>query len=260
MTEMRGIYTLWLREVKRYLRDRARIVSSFVQPLLWLAIFGKGLSSLARGVQLGNLNYPQYIFPGIVGQTLLFTSMFMGISVIWDREFGFLKEIMVAPISQFSVFLGKMLGDSTDALIQGTMVFAMGALLSSFLGINLSLTVFLESLPIMVLITFGLVGVGLTVASLIESLESFGVIQSFINLPLFFLSGAIIPLSGPGVPGWLQIASRFDPLTYGVDALRTIIDGKAWQPLYPLYFNIVIICAFNIAMITIGTLMFSRRK
>jgi ABC-2 type transport system permease protein len=186
--------------------------------------------------------------------------MFMGISVIWDREFGFLKEIMVAPISQFSVFLGKMLGDSTDALIQGTMVFVLGAVLASFIGINLNLFVFLESLPIMILITFGLVGVGLTVASLIESLESFGVIQSFINLPLFFLSGAIIPLSGSGVPEWLQIAARFDPLTYGVDALRTIIDGKGWQPLYPLYFNILVVCVFNIAMITIGTLMFSRRK
>ena len=260
MTEIRGIYTLWLREVKRYLRDRARIVSSFVQPLLWLAIFGEGLSSLARGVSLGNLTYKQYIFPGIVGQTLLFTSMFMGISVIWDREFGFLKEIMVAPVSQFSVFLGKMLGDSTDALIQGTMVFVLGAILASYLGITLSIFSFLESLPVMILITFGLVGVGLTVASFIESLESFGVIQSFINLPLFFLSGAIIPLSGSGVPGWLQIASRFDPLTYGVDALRTIIGGKAWQPLYPLYFNIAIICVFDIAMITIGTFMFSRRK
>jgi len=258
MTEIRGLYTLWLREVKRYLRDRARIISSFVQPLLWLVIFGKGLSTFVT--VHANLTYPQYIFPGIIGQTLLFTSMFMGISVIWDREFGFLKEIMVAPISQFSVFLGKMLGDSTDALIQGTMVFVLGALLETFLGISLSLSVFLQCLPIMILITFGLVSVGLTVASLIESLESFGVIQSFINLPLFFLSGAIIPLSGPGVPEWLQIVSRFDPLTYGVDALRTIIGGKAWKPLYPLYFNITVICIFDVAMILIGTLMFSRRK
>jgi ABC-2 type transport system permease protein len=260
MTELRGIYTLWLREIKRYLRDRARIVSSFVQPLLWLAIFGKGLSYLAAGVQLGNLTYPQYIFPGIVGQTLLFTSMFMGISVIWDREFGFLKEIMVAPISPFSVFLGKMLGDSTDALIQGMMVFALGALLGPFLGINLNLSVFLEALPIMILITFGLVGIGLTVASFIESLESFGVIQSFINLPLFFLSGAIIVLSGPVIPEWMQIASRLDPLTYGVDALRTVVDGKAWSPLLPLYVNLFIVCIFDIVMITVGTLAFSRRK
>jgi len=255
MTEIRGIYTLWLREVKRYLRDRARIVSSFVQPLLWLVIFGSGLRFSAGALELGNLTYQQYIFPGIIGQTLLFTSMFMGISVIWDREFGFLKEIMVAPISRFSIFLGKMLGDSTDAVIQGIIVFVLGALL----GIRLDPLIFLEALPIMVLITFGLVGIGLTVASFIESLESFGVIQSFINLPLFFLSGAIIPLRGD-VPNWLQIASSINPLTYGVDALRTVVAGNSWPPLHPLYFNLLVVLAFDIAMITIGTLAFSRRK
>ena len=255
MTEIRGIYTLWLREIKRYLRDRARIVSSFVQPLLWLVIFGNGLRFSASALALGNLNYQQYIFPGIIGQTLLFTSMFMGISVIWDREFGFMKEIMVAPISRFSVFLGKMLGDSTDAVIQGIIVFVLGVLI----GIKLEPLTFLEALPIMILITFGLVGIGLTVASFIESLESFGVIQSFINLPLFFLSGAIIPLRGD-IPNWLQIASSINPLTYGVDALRTVVAGNAWPPLHPLYFNLLIVCVFDIAMMTVGTLAFSRRK
>jgi ABC-2 type transport system permease protein len=253
MTEIRGIYTLWLREIKRYLRDRARIISSFVQPLLWLAIFGSGIRF--SGTQIGNLTTQQFIFPGIIGQTLLFTSMFMGISVIWDREFGFLKEILVAPVSHFSVFLGKMFGDSTDAVIQGIIVFALGVLL----GIQLNPLIFLETLPIMILMTFGLVSVGLTVASFIESLESFGVIQSFINLPLFFLSGAIFPL-GTGVPDWLQIVSRFDPLTYGVDALRTTVLGNAWPPLHPLYFDLLIVCVFDIVMMTVGTLAFSRRK
>lgn len=254
MTELRGIYTLWLREVKRYLRDRARIISSFVQPLLWLAIFGSGIRF--SGTQIGNLTTQQFIFPGIIGQTLLFTSMFMGISVIWDREFGFLKEILVAPISRFSIFLGKMIGDSTDAVIQGIIVFVLGLLL----GIRLNPLMFLEVLPIMILITFGLVSIGLTVASFIESLESFGVIQSFINLPLFFLSGAIFPISG-GVPNWLQIVSKFNPLTYGVDALRTVILGSAWQsPLHPLYYNILVVCVFDVIMIAVGTMVFSRQK
>ena len=260
MTELRAIYTLWLREIKRYLRDRARIVSSFVQPLLWLAIFGTGLGISANALQLGNLSYPQYIFPGIVGQTLLFTSMFMGISVIWDREFGFLKEIMVAPVSSFSVFIGKMLGDSTDALIQGVIVFAMGAILGPILQISLNFLAFIECLPVMILITFGLVGIGLTVASFMESLESFGVIQSFINLPLFFLSGAIFPNHSPKTPQWIQIVTRFDPLTYGVDALRTIINGNSTPPLNPLYIDLLVICLFDIAMITIGTTAFKRRK
>ncbi len=253
MTELRGVYTLWLREVKRYLRDRARIISSFVQPLLWLVIFGSGLR-VVSGLP-PNLTYQQYIFPGILGQTLLFTSMFMGISVIWDREFGFLKEILVAPISRLSVFLGKMLGDSTDALIQGTIVFALGLLL----GIGFDPRTFLETLPVMILITFGLVGIGLTVASFIESLESFGVIQSFINLPLFFLSGALFPIGGDA-PSWLQIVSRFNPLTYGVDALRTVILGSAWTPIQPLSFDLVVVCGFDIIMMIIGTIAFSRRK
>ena len=253
MTEIRGIYTLWLREVKRYLRDRTRIVSSFFQPLLWLVIFGSGMRI---SESISGLSYQQYIFPGIIGQTLLFTSMFMGISVIWDREFGFLKEILVAPISRFSIFLGKMFGDSTDAVIQGIIVFLLGTLL----GVRLDIIMFLESLPVMLLITFGLVGIGLTVASFMESLESFGVIQSFINLPLFFLSGALFPVRGESVPSWLQIVSNFNPLTYGVDALRTIILGEAWQPLYPLYYDLLVVGGFAVIMIIIGTLAFSRRK
>jgi ABC-2 type transport system permease protein len=252
MTELRGIYTLWLREIKRYLRDRARIISSFFQPLLWLLIFGSGMRFSGT---IGDLTYQQYIFPGIIGQTLLFTSMFMGISVIWDREFGFLKEILVAPISRFSVFLGKMLGDSTDAVIQGIIVFFLGVLL----GIRLDPVMFLEALPIMILITFGLVSIGLTIASFMESLESYGVIQSFINLPIFFLSGALFPIRGD-VPTWLQVASGFNPLTYGVDALRTIILGEAWQPLHPLYLNLLVLCCFDAVMMIIGTLAFSRRK
>ena len=214
MTELRGFYTLWLREVKRYFRDRTRVVSSFVQPLLWLVIFGAGFG-MRFAIPGGN--YMQYLFPGIIGQTLLFTSMFMGISVIWDRDFGFLKEILVAPISRFSLFLGKMIGDSTDAVIQGVIVFALGMLL----GISVDPLAFLISLPIMLLITFGLVSIGLTIASFMGSLESFGAIQTFINLPIFFLSGALFPLSGPlaeNVPAWLPTVSTFDPLTYGVDA------------------------------------------
>jgi ABC-2 type transport system permease protein len=253
MSESRGIYTLWLREVKRYLRDRARIISSFVQPLLWLVIFGTGVR-FSLGIT--GLSYQQYIFPGIIGQTLLFTSMFMGISVIWDREFGFMKEILVAPISRISIFLGKMFGDSTDAVVQGIIVFVLGLLL----GLRLNAIMFLEALPIMLLITFGLVSIGLTIASFIGSLESFGVIQSFINLPLFFLSGALFPVRGENVPAWLTMVSNFNPLTYGVDALRTIILGQIWQPLYPLQVDVAIISIFDIAMIIIGTLAFSRKK
>jgi ABC-2 type transport system permease protein len=249
MSEIRGIYTLWLREVKRYGREKTRLVSSFIQPLLWLVIFGSGMRFASTGI-----DYQKFIFPGIIGQTLLFTSMFMGISVIWDREFGFLKEILVAPISRASVFVGKMLGGSTDAVIQGSFVF----LFSFVVGISPNPVAFLLSLPVMVLITFGMVSIGLTIASLMDSLESFGVIQTFVNLPLFFLSGALFPLTF--VPQWLRWVSVVDPLTYGVDALRVTILREAWTPVFPFHYDLLALIVFDVGMIIVGTIVFGHRR
>ena len=251
MSEIRGIYTLWLREVKRYGREKTRLISSFIQPLLWLVIFGSGMRVASVGL---GIDYQKFIFPGIVGQTLLFTSMFMGISVIWDREFGFLKEILVAPISRVSVFVGKMLGGSTDAVIQGSFVFVF----SFLVAVHVSVDAFLLAVPVMLLITFGAVSVGLTIASLMESLESFGVIQTFVNLPLFFLSGALFPLGN--FPQWLRWVSAVDPLTYGVDALRIVILREAWTPIQPLQYDLLALVAFDVIMILVGTVIFGRRR
>lgn len=253
MTEIRGIYTLWLREVKRYIRDRTRIISGLITPLLWLLIFG---SVVRFSGELGDLTYQQYLLPGIMGQALMFTSMFVSVSVIWDREFGFMKEILVAPISRASIFVGKMLGDSTDALIQGIIVLIVGAVVgitSNFIGL-------IGALPVMVLITFGFVGLGVVIASFIRNLESYGVIATLVNLPLFFLSGALFPVHGSTVPGWLQAASIFNPLTYGVDALRITMLGQAWQPLHPLYYDLFVMVVFDVIMIVVGTVTLSRRK
>jgi ABC-2 type transport system permease protein len=251
MSELSGIYTLWHREVLRYSRERSRIISSFIQPLLWLIIFGAGISLPIHGA--ANITYQMFIFPGVITQALQFTSMFMGISVIWDRQFGFMKEILVAPISRVSVFLGKMFGVSTDAIVQGIIIFPFGLLI----GVPLSFRAFFEAIPVMLLITFGVVCVGLTIASFLTSLESFGLIQTFVNLPLFFLSGALFPVTN--IPAWLQWVFYVNPLTYGVDALRSIILGGAWAPLLPLYQEIFILLAFDTAMILIGTYAFSRQ-
>jgi ABC-2 type transport system permease protein len=257
MNELRGVYTLWLREIKRFLRDRARIISMFIQPLLWLVIFGAGFG---LRFAIPGLSYQKVIFPGIVAQTLLFTAMFMGISVIWDKEFGFMKEILVSPISRFSIFMGKMLGDSTSAFIQGIIVFFVGIAL----GISIDPLSFLFALPIMVLISFGLVSIGLTIASFMGSLESFGAIQTFVNLPLFFLSGALFPLKGPGIslPSWLTTAAAWNPLTYGVDALRNVVLGSAWTPLQvqSLWVDIGVIALFDVIMMAVGTWAFSKMK
>ncbi len=251
MSELRGIYTLWLREVKKFVRERSRLVNAFVQPLLWLFIFGTGMRFSAT---VPGVNYQQFIFPGLVCQAMLFTAMFLGISVIWDREFGFLKEILVSPISRSSIFLGKMLGVSTDVMIQGIVIFPFAFLI----GAQMNAAIFLLSLPVMLLITFGLVCIGLTFASLMKSFEGFGLIQTFINMPMFFLSGALFPLNN--VPQWLQVVSLVNPLTYGVDALRTVMIGQSWKGIAPISVDIAVLLVFDIVMFTVGTWAFSRTE
>jgi ABC-2 type transport system permease protein len=252
VSELSGIYTLWHREVLRYSREKSRFISSFIQPLLWLIIFGAGINLPIESA--ANISYQMFIFPGVITQALQFTSMFMGISVIWDRQFGFLKEILVSPVSRVSIFLGKMFGVSTDAIVQGIIIFPFGLLI----GVPLSIPAFVESVPVMMLITFGVVCVGLTIASFLTSLESFGLIQTFVNLPLFFLSGALFPVTH--IPDWLRWVFYVNPLTYGVDVLRTIILNGAWTPILPLYQEILILCVFDAAMILIGSYAFSRRS
>jgi ABC-2 type transport system permease protein len=256
MSEIRGFYSLWLREIKRFLRDRTRLITSFIQPLLWLVIFAAAFST--RFTLPSNLNYQQVILPGIIGQTLLFTAMFMGINVIWDKEFGFMKEILVSPVSRLTIFLGKMVGDSTDALLQGIIVFAVGLAL----GIPINPLTLLLALPVMALVTFGLVSIGLTIASFIDNLEGFGAIQTFVNLPLFFLSGALFPLKGGSLPAWLTSVAAWNPLTYGVDALRNITLGAAWTPLQiqPLWIDLGVVAIFDAIMVVVGTWAFTRMK
>lgn len=259
MSEFRGIYTLWLREVKKFVRDRSRLVSSLITPILWLVIFGTGLGS-----SMGNLaghagyNYQQFLLPGIIGQSILFTAMFLGISVIWDRQFGFMKEILVAPISRVSIFIGKMLGVGTSSMIQGMIVLALGF----FIGVPLGLYAIGVSLVLMALITVGMVCLGLIIASLMTSLESFGTIATFVNLPMFFLSGALFPVTV--LPVWLKWAFYINPLTYGVDALRWVILGNSWSAsnlaVSSLGVDILLIVAFDIVAIVIGTYTFSRQQ
>jgi len=252
MSELRGIYTLWRRETKRFMRERARFVSSFVQPLLWLVIFGAGLGSALRSSM--GLNYQEFIFPGIIGQTLLFTSMFMGISVIWDRQFGFLKEIMVAPISRVSIFTGKMLGVSTDSMIQGMIVLMLGFVI----GVHITISMVIAVLPLMLLITLGVVCIGLTLASFMTSLESYGTIMTFVNLPMFLLSGALFPVNN--LPSWLKAVVYINPLTYGVDAMRAVILGNAYVSPFTIQVDVLFLLIFDAVMILVGTYAFSLRK
>ncbi len=250
MTELEGIYTIWLRENKRFVRYRSRILTSVVTPLLWLLIFGTGLGSAVRfGGVVGG--YKTFIYPGIIGQTILFTAVFSGVSVIVDRQYGFLKEILVAPISRPAIVFGKALGISTTALIQGLILL----LLSFVVGIQMTIEIFLQSAVVILLISLGLAGLGLLIASFTDSMEGFNLILSFIVLPIFLLSGALFPVTN--LPSWLQIAVYLDPLTYGVDALRAIILKTS---VLPLYLSVAIVSLFTILMVLTSAFIFSRRE
>ncbi|MBM4446625.1 MAG: daunorubicin ABC transporter permease [Chloroflexi bacterium] len=250
MSELRKIYGLWRREVLRYWREKSRIISSLILPLLWLLVFGGGM----RGVELpGIQGYQTYIFPGIVAMTLLFTSVWSGISIIWDREFGFFKEIMVAPVSRTSIVIGKALGSGTSALIQGFILLP----LSFLVGVHLSPMSFVILIPTMILISIGLVCIGLLIASMITSMEGFNFIMSLVIMPMFFTSGALFPLTS--APDWLRGFSYANPLTYGVDVLRWGTFGEA-SSLLPIYAEFLILVLFAAAMIVACSYTFNIKK
>jgi ABC-2 type transport system permease protein len=247
MSELEAVYRIWLRELIRYWRDKSRIVSSFVQPILFLFVLGGGFSF----VKLGGLNYQTFLFPGIVAMSLVGISISSGISVIWDREFGILKEILVAPVSRTAIFIGKALGGCVTALIQGAIVLLLGF----FLNIPLTPSSFLLSLALMVIVSLGLVSIGLIIASLIETIESFGVIMNFLIFPLIFLSGAFYPLQE--APDWLRLVSYANPLTYGVDAIRYVIIGASGLP-FSLSFTVIAL--FSLVAIFVGGIAFNKQK
>ena len=250
MSELRKIYGIWHREIIRFWREKSRIFSSLITPLLWLLIFGTGMRAAAMpGIE----DYQSFIFPGIVGMTLLFTSVWCGISVIWDREFGFLKEILVAPVSRSSIVIGKAFGGGTSALLQGFILLP----LSPLVGVHLTPYSFLLLIPIMILISVGLVCIGLLIASLIESMEGFNLIMSLVIMPMFFLSGALFPLTS--APHWLRWFSYVDPLAYGVDVLRWAAFSGA-DSIFPIYIEIFILMGFAAAMISICSYTFSIKK
>lgn len=228
MHVLRAIYIIWYREVLRYWRNKSRIVSSFGRPILFLFVFGSGLSpsmgGFAGGTSGGGVDYVKFMFPGIIGMTVLMTSLMSGISVVWDREFGFLKEILVAPVSRATVTLGKTLGGSTVAMIQGTLMLIFAPLI----GVDLSLGLVLGLWPLMFLMAFAMTSLGILIAARLKSIESFGTIMNFLIMPLFFLSGALFPLRG--LPAWISFLVRINPLTYAVDSLRQVVFGAIGLP------------------------------
>jgi ABC-2 type transport system permease protein len=218
MQALSVIYTIWLREAKAFIRERSRIIGMIGQPLLYLLIVGQGIASgLSLKGASDSVGYLQFMYPGILGMSVLFTSIFSGISIIWDREFGFLKEVLVAPVPRWAVATGKILGGATVAMAQSVILIA----LAPFIGVGLSVVVVLQLLVICFLISVAITGVGVFIAAGMRSMQGFQMVMNFLVMPLYFLSGAMFPVSS--APGWMKALMTIDPLTYGVDALRIIV-------------------------------------
>jgi ABC-2 type transport system permease protein len=222
-----GAYIIWYRDVLRFWRDRARLVGSLGMPLLFLVVFGSGLTaSLGAGLsrELGDVSYVRFLFPGIVAMAVLFTSVFSAISIVWDREFGFLREVLVAPISRATVVVGKALGGSTVAMLQGAILL----ILAPVLGVSLNPLLVLKLLGLMFLTAFALTSMGILIAARLQSMEAFQMIMNFLIMPMFFLSGAFFPLRG--LRAWMSVITRIDPVAYGVDPMRRLLLGAELAP------------------------------
>jgi ABC-2 type transport system permease protein len=218
MQSVSVIYTIWLREFKAFMRERSRIVAMIGQPLLYLLIVGQGIASgLSLKSAPGGIGYLLFMYPGILGMSVLFTSIFSGISIIWDREFGFLREVLVAPVPRWAVAFGKILGGATVAIAQSLILIA----LAPFIGVGLSLAIVLQLLMMCFLISIAVTGLGVVIAASMRSMQGFQMLMNFLVMPLYFLSGAMFPVSS--APAWMKTLMTLDPLTYGVDGLRIIV-------------------------------------
>lgn len=255
MSELKGIYALWYREIRVYLRERSRIVSSIVNPIMWLLIIGGGLGS---AISFGGVNYQTFIFPGVLIQATLFSSIFFGVYIVWDKKVDFLKEVLVAPMSRMSIFIGKIVGGATDTITQVSLLLIIGYAFSSLgiiTGLDINIMTILLTLLFLLVTTTGLVSIGLTIGSLMESPEGFQLIVSFVIFPLFFLSGALFPIDN--LPVWLSSLVFFNPMTYAVDGIRGIIVGiSQFNPV----FDFMILCAFSSVMIVVGSFAFKKMK
>ena len=245
---MNVVYILWLREVKKYLRSRAQIVASLGTPLMYLAVLGFGLGPVFR--RAGQGSYLQFMAPGVIGMTVLFTAMFSGIAMLWDRQFGFLKETLVAPVPRVQIMIGRTLGGATVAVIQGAIIFAV-TLLVGFrpAGVLAVPTAFL----LIALIAVVFAALATAIGSSIKEMQGFQMVMNFLVMPLWFLSGALYPLEG--LPAALKVLTRADPLTYGVDGVRATMLGASH---FTLTLDVGVLLAVGVLFVIAGAWRFSK--
>lgn len=245
---MNAIYILWYRQIKRYIRSKARLVGSLGQPLLFLVALGYGFGPVFE--RAGGGSYVQFLAPGIIAMSILFTALFHGIEIIWDKQFGFLKETLVAPVPRLNVMIGRTLGGATVATLQGIIVllitYIVGFRVEDWRMVPLALL-------FMFLIAILFTGLGTAIASFLEDMQGFQLIMNFLVMPIFFLSGALFPLEG--LPKAIDIVAQFNPLSYGVDGLRGTLLGTFH---FGASMDILILAIVSAVILVIGAVLFSR--
>ncbi len=253
MISFRAVYVIVLREFKRFFRQRGRLLTTIARPLLWLFIVGSGLTKIVEPGSKGS--YMQFLLPGVVGMTILFSSIFSTISVVWDREFGFLREMLVAPVSRVTIVIGKLLSGTSLSIFQGMALLVVAPLVGLSVGaVKLVVMFFLIAL-----VSFSLTAFGLFIAARLTSLEGFNVIMNFIVLPMFFLSGALYPVEA--LPGPLRWLTYINPLSYGVDSFKHVLlpEGARLGAEFSMTLDVAVVCAFAVVMTLLSAWAFERR-
>jgi len=232
---MEGIIAVWQRDVIKFFRDKARLLGSFAMPFMFLILFGSGMSGAMESMlgggeasgPLAEFDFVEFMFPGIIGMVVFTTAVFSALSVVQDKEFGYMREILVSPMSRVSIATGKVLGGSTVAVIQGLMML----IFVPFIGVSLTFVMVLKLIPVMFLVAFTISAIGLLIASSLKTAQGFQMVIQILLFPMLFLSGAFFPLNG--MPGWMDVIVKINPLTYSVDMFKHIIlePEKMSEPL-----------------------------
>ena len=268
-SDLRAVRVVWQRELIRFSRDRARMITSLVQPVLFLFVLGTGLSRLASAGTHG-VNLRTFVYPGVLAMAVLFTAMFSAASIVWDREFGFLREMLVAPVSRGAIVIGKCLGGSTVAGFQGVIMIAIAGLV----GVPYAPVMIIEVLVLQLLLAFALTAFGVMMAARMSQMQSFMALMQMVIMPLFFISGALFPVSG--LPTWLSVLNRVDPITYAVDPIRRAVfahldvsaaarhalaPGVTWWGWHlPGVFEAAIVAMIGVGLLSVGMARFSRAE
>jgi ABC-2 type transport system permease protein len=266
-SDMRAVKVVWQRELIRFMRDRARIITSLVQPVLFLFVLGTGLSRISSSGTHG-VNLRTFVYPGVLAMAVLFTAMFSAASIVWDREFGFLREMLVAPVRRGAIVFGKCLGGATVAGMQGVIMICIAGLV----GVPYAPLMIIEVLILQLLLAFALTAFGVMMAARMTQMQAFMTLMQLVIMPLFFISGALFPVSG--LPGWLAILNRLDPLTYAVDPIRrsvfahldiseqarhALAPGVTWWGWHlPGLFEAALVAMIGLSMLGVAIWQFSR--